>query len=543
MSSLLVIMLMITSCELDRLPETSFTDANFWNTEADLMNATNRFYQLLDGFTIDNRADDNVNQGGLNTTSNGNRSVPNTSGDWNNPYEEIFTANNILEKGTKAQVTDAVRNRYFGEARFFRAYAYFRLVQKFGDVPLLLKTLDQQSPELTMARTSRKEVIQSIYDDLDFAATWTPSRADLPAAQFGRVTKSAALALKARVGLFEGTRGKFNNEGDWQTHLNVAITASSAVMQAGHALYSNYPGMFIQEGEGPGNRENIFVKVYGLNNTNVIVGHNTSRDLENGRVAPTRNLLRQYLYADGLPAFSTENAPTATQSTFFVNEQSEASYNTIFENRDPRLKMTVFMGGEAAYKGPWTPTTSLGSRSGYAAKKGFNIPDWTTNGAATVDKAIIRYAEILLIYAEAKYELDGAISDADLNLTINALRARAGFAARLSNAFVAANNLNMRDEIRRERTVELALEGFRYEDLIRWRTAETVLPKTLLGAKFTDSEWIGTNASTLSLNPDRVIVVEDASRRMFIANRDYLYPVPFNEITLSHGNVVQNPNW
>src|SRR6185436_16766809 len=132
-------------------------------------------------------------------------------------YDEIFTANNILEKGVKAKVTDAIRNRYFAEARFFRAYAYFKLLKIYGDVPLLLKTLSVTSPELYMARTPRAQVIQQIYYDLDFAALWLPKRADLPAAQWGRVTRSTAWALKARVALYEGTRGKFHGTvANWQ---------------------------------------------------------------------------------------------------------------------------------------------------------------------------------------------------------------------------------------------------------------------------------------------------------------------------------------
>ncbi len=101
----------------------------------------------------------------------------------------------------------------------------------------------------------------------------------------------------------------------------------------------------------------------------------------------------------------------------------------------------------------------------------------------------------------------------------------------------------MREEIRRERTVELALEGFRYDDLMRWKKAETVLPQELLGARYVEADWPGTNANSLNLNADRVLIVEPASTRHFQANRDYLYPVPFNEITLSGGSVIQNPNW
>lgn len=535
--------LLFSSCSIDRTPESEFSDANFWNTETDLINASNRLYQQLDANWIDNRADDAVNQSGPNDVSTGNRTIPNTSGDWNDRYDEIFTANNILQKAVRAQVTDAIKNRYLAEASFFRAYAYLNLVQRFGDVPLVLTPLDITSPELSMPRTPRGEVMAAIYKDLDFAAQWLPTQAELPSSQYGRVTKSSAWALKARAGLFEGTRAKFNNESEWQQHLQTAIDAAKKVMGQGHQLYPNYGNLFQHVAEGKANTENILVKIYGVSNTNLILGHNNSRDLENGRMAPTRNLLRQYLYSDGLPAFNTDNTPSATRSPLFVQEGSEPGYNTIFENRDPRLAFTVFKSGEAAYKGPWVPTTSLGARSGYAAKKGFSTLDQTINGAATVDRILIRYGEVLLIYAEATFELNGSISDADLNLSINALRTRAGFNVKLTNAFVTTNNLSMREEIRRERTVELALEGFRFTDLIRWKTAETVLPQTLLGAKYVEADWPNTTPGNFNLNADRVLIVEDASKRRFQANRDYLYPIPFNEITLSGGSVKQNPNW
>lgn len=542
---ILLAVLCITGCKkLDRFPETEFTDADFWNTETDLMNAANRLYQQLDAEWIDNRADDAVNQGGPNQVSNGNRVVPNQSGDWNDRYDEIFTSNNILQKGGKANVSQAIKNRYFAEARFFRAYAYAKLVKLYGDVPLIVKTLDINSPELTMPRTARQTVLDTIYADLDFAAQWLPTRASLPVAQFGRVTKSTALALKARVALYEGTRAKFHNDAssNWQNHLTLAVNAAQAVMGEGHALYNNYGNLFLAAGEGPTNTENIFVKIYGVSSTNIILAHNNSRDLENGRMAPTRNLLRQYLYSDGLPAWNTNNTRSTTTSSFFVPEGNEPSYNTILDNRDPRVGFSYYRVGEAAYQGPWVPRTSLGARSAFATKKGFSLVDQVLNGA-TVDRILMRYAEVLLTYAEAKYELNGSISDADLNLTVNALRTRVGFAPRLTNAFVTTNNLSMREEIRRERTVELALEGFRYDDLIRWKMAEVLLPQELLGAKFIASEWVGTNANTLNLNANQVLIVETASNRTFKPNRDYLYPVPINEITLSGGKVVQNPNW
>ena len=535
--------ILLTCCnKLDLNPESDLNDNDFWNTETDLTNACNRLYETLPGNWIDNRGDDNLNQG-ANSTSNGTWVIPNTSDEWTNRYKDIRTANNILEKGVKAKVTDAVKNRYFGEARFFRAYSYFLLIQKYGDVPLVLRTLDKNSPELSSARAPRADVMKVIYDDLDFAAAWLPARASLAATQWGRVMKSTALGMKARVALYEGTREKFRGEAGWQTHLQAAVDAANQVMTQGHTLFADYTKLFVHDGEGAANKENIFVKIYGVSNTNVILGHNFSRDLENGRIAITRNLIRQYLYTDGLPAFNTDNTPVATPSPLFVPEGSEASYNNIFDNRDPRLVTAAFKNGETAYKGPWVPTLTTGSRTGFASKKGFNNDDWVINNGGTTDRILMRYAEILLILAEAKFELNGSISDADLNLTVNALRTRAGMAVKLTNAFVTANNLSMREEIRRERTVELALEGFRYDDLIRWKTAETVLPKEILGAKFIATDWPGTVASQLKLNSDNVIISEAAATRKFLANRDYLYPVPLNEITTSGDNVSQNPNW
>ncbi|RYY54225.1 MAG: RagB/SusD family nutrient uptake outer membrane protein [Chitinophagaceae bacterium] len=541
--SLLATGLTLASCEIDRLPESEYTDVQFWNTENDLMNAANRMYQQLDANWVDNRGDDAVNQSGPNQVSNGSVPVPNTSGNWNDRYDEIFTANNILIKSEKAQVSEAVLNRYKGEACFFRAYAYSQLVKIYGDVPLLLKTLDFSSPELKMPRTPRAEVMAQIYADLDFAAQWLPTRAALVVTQYGRVTKSSAWALKARMGLYEGTRLKFSNQQGWQEHLQAAVAAAENVMAAGHTLFASFGGLFNQPGEGAANTENILVKIFGVDNTNVILGHNNSRDLENGRMAPTRNLLRQFLYSDGLPAFTTEGNATATRSPLFIEEGNEAGYNTILDNRDPRLAFTVFRSGEEAYKGPWVPTTSLGARSGFAAKKGFNVADQTINNGATVDRILIRFGEVLLTFAEAKFELNESISDEDLELSVNRLRTRVGFPVKLTNAFVTGNGLDMREEIRRERTVELALEGFRYDDLIRWRKAEAALPKDLLGAKYVEVDWPNTNAGNFLLNPDRVIIAEPAANRSFRTDRDYLYPIPLNEISLSGGSVIQNPNW
>jgi hypothetical protein len=164
---------------------------------------------------------------------------------------------------------------------------------------------------------------------------------------------------------------------------------------------------------------------------------------------------------------------------------------------------------------------------------------------------------VLISYAEALYEHNDAITDAQLDATVNALRARVKFQAKLSNAFVTANGLNMRDEIRRERTVELIDEGFRYDDIIRWKIAEKVLPVDILGAKFVDTETAksrndlanrltdasGNHSGRKVYDQADIYVIESASTRSFNPSRDYLYPIPLNEISLSGGAVKQNPGW
>jgi hypothetical protein len=178
------------------------------------------------------------------------------------------------------------------------------------------------------------------------------------------------------------------------------------------------------------------------------------------------------------------------------------------------------------------------NKTGFMFRKTANIDDWNTQ-ASLIDRPLLRYAEVLLTYAEAKYELENALSDADLDLTVNRLRQRGGVAP-LTNAFAQANGLDLREEIRRERRVELAQEGFRYWDLIRWKTAETELPKPVLGNYFFRDEF-GT-AVKVNLTPDNYILVQDASFRKFRADRDYLWPIPINELALNP-SLNQNPNW
>ena len=540
-------MMMVASCELDRMPETTLADNNFWQSETDMRGACNKLYVDLPGFSHDTRADDVIGTA-ANSVSSGNWSVPATSNDWTQPYQKIGVCNNIIAKGESAPLLDAQKNRWIAEARFFRAYHYFDLVRKYGDVPLILKAFDSTSdPDITMPRTPREEVIQQCYADLAFAEANLPDIDDVKSdADWGRVSKSAAMGMLVRIGLYEGTYAKYHGLSiDARGHLKVCLDACERLIRSGkHDLYPDFLKLFYFDGEGRNNKENVFVKIYGPNGSSGVILHNNSRGLENA-VSVTRQTIDEFLYTDGLPREKT------------TLKIEETMHNDVFINRDPRMAMTFYQKGEEAYKAGYNPFGNQHG-NGYGIKKGFMLDEWNTVNKETVDKMIIRYAEILISYAEALYEYNGQITDDQLDATVNKLRARVGFDVKLTNGFVAANGLNMRDEIRRERHVEFIDENLRYDDIIRWKIAENVLPVTMLGLKYNDADNLSTQRENIQnrltdangmfngkkvADQEGIYVIEQAANRSFDANKDYLYPIPTYEIATSNGNVVQNPGW
>lgn len=548
---LLIVTFLVAGCTLNREPETSLADPNFWKSEKDLRGACNRLYIDLPGFSHDKRSDELVGPN-QDVVSSGNRSVPGTSGDWTDPYKKIAICNNIIIKGEITPVSEEARNRWIAEARFFRAYHYFDLVKKYGDVPLILKVFGNTTdPDIKRARDPRETVIQQCYTDLEFALQWLPKIDALKSeSDWGRVSQSAALGMIVRIGLYEGTHSKYHQTtgGDYKAHLKRAIDAAETMIytEKKHDLYTDFQKLFYFDGEGSQNKESVFVKIYGPNGAGTIT-HNNSRGLEN-TAAITRSMLDNFLYSDGLPR---EKSPLA--------KHPEVRYNDVLENRDPRLAMTIYAAGEEAYKGTYKPfkTDDQTHGYGYPIKKGFMLDQWSTNSKETVDKIIIRYAEILISYAEALYEYNGSISDQKLDETINYVRQRVGFNIKLTNAFVQSNNLDMLKEIRRERMVEFIDEGLHYNDIIRWKTAEEVLPKAVLGLLY-NSEDTPVKENELGgrltdkngyykgdklYDEGNIFVIEEAGSRSFDPKRDYLYPIPSYEIGTSGGNIKQNPYW
>jgi starch-binding outer membrane protein, SusD/RagB family len=546
-----VVIVLLTACDINRLPETQISDESFWTSTTDLRLATNYLYTFLPRLpsssdysindvpgevrslspaTDDIWSDDAAGKA-TDAISDGSRLVPGSDGFYKYQYRLIRAANNIIEKSNQvfqSGVSQSDIDPFLGEARFFRAMAYFSLFQRYGGVPLILKTLVETDPELYSAQASRDEVLTAIYADLDFAASVLPLPSAINVKEYGKVSKTAAWALKARVALFEGTRAKFHGYGNATNHLTLARDAALNVINSTqHSLYSSYYKLFQIEGDGPSNKENILVRIYGANESDRIIWSDVQRQLEQGAASPTKALADAYLMTDGLP---TDKSPNYSTPTTILE---------VFKDRDPRMSNTFLKKGDTYIN--TQPVFNIPAlnfqRTGFANRRYINLEMWK-NQRSYIDLAILRYNEVLLNYAEAVFELNGTITDQELNMSINVLRTRASMPA-LTNSFVTTNTLDMRDEIRRERRVELALGGFRYWDLIRWKTAEIELPKPMLG-NYYFAEF-GT-AVVPNVDENNFIIVQNASLRKFNPARDYLWPFPSDELSLNP-NLVQNPNW
>ena len=412
--------------------------------------------------------------------------------------------------------------------------------------------MDFNSSALYDQRSSRKETVDFILQDLIEASSDLPLKSVLSSGDVGRITNGAALALRARVALFEGTWNKYHSSGDANTYLDIAIQASNSVITSEeYSLFTglgeeSYWGLFVEQGDD--SPEGILVDRYELNVREHYIPIYTH---DQPCYLPTKKLADMYLCNDGLPI---EKSPLFLGYSTWTSE---------FENRDPRMSLTILSPGSVKaqnlYPEPiesWPFFPQRNGNTGYIINK-YRSEDvyGTTTQRYAFDVNVVRYAEVLLIYAEAIFERNGSISDAELDKSINVLRARVGMTP-ISNAFISSNGMDIREELRRERTIELALEGFRYDDLRRWKTAETELPKAIKGIKIADSQW-GTDAIIINdadknpytteeyqnrLDENGFLIVEEASTRSFDPSKHYLRPLPTKEISINE-NLKQNPNW
>lgn len=531
---LLIAIMALTGCSdfLEKEPLVTLSPASFWKTESDLRLALNILYKKMKrSYSIDNRSADTFAASG-NDISSGIYTPPNKDETWTDCYKWIRISNDFLENYQNADLSEELLNRYAGEARFFRAYYYYQLVTRFGDVPLITNTLDLDSPELMFARESKEKIWDLIIEDLEFATAHIPVKSQIKA-DLGRITKGAAQSFLARAMLYAGTHYKYHTGAGYDKYLEKARQVAKDVMDSGeYQLYPDYRNLFLF----PGIDSEEHILSYRFSEDLGEMNAKTRAIIYDFDCEPTKYMADNFLCKDGLPidksSYKIEYLPLGKE----------------FENRDPRMSLTIWKPGDPFSGAPFVPNLSNQTRTGYMFKKGGVEEAFTyVPSAVYVDEILLRYAEVLLIYAEATYELNGQISDDDLNKSINLLRDRfkedENRLPHLTNAFVTKYGLNMREEIRRERRAELSGEALRYDDIIRWKIAETELPRAILGAKFDQNAYPNVKpGKDILLDENGFILVQSKESRSFDANKNYLYPLPLRELSLNP-NLTQNPGW
>ncbi len=552
------------SC-LDLDPKDQIADGNYWQEASDFKLFANQFYgwtrdfsnSVYDAPHSDKRSDLILDKSGTNVYSNGTNSIPTGDNNYTDNYNRIRRTNILLQKA-ESYGNQSDIEQYIGEAKFFRAYCYFELLQLYGDVIITKKPLDVTDPEMKVARNDRSEVVDFMIQDLKDAAGQLPLTS---AVENGRVGSEGAWAFLSRVALYEGTWQKFRgNEARGKELLDVAAKAAKEVINSKNfSLYtpailgdSAQKYMFILEDvkSNPAgllkasNTEYIFSRRH--DETLNPIGKNITKECLANAQQIAQKFAALYLCQDGLPIEKS--------SLYLFKVDGIIAHE--YQNRDNRMLYTLCVPGGYYWSNEnsrvnWTSDAadkasasikgySPANGSGYANQKWAAERKVQTNSEG-YDYPVIRYAEVLLNYAEAVYERDDAISDDDLNISLNLVRNRINKSMpKLGNNLVTANGLNMREEIRRERTVELFNEGFRIDDLKRWKTAETEMPKDFLGIKWTGTEY-ATKWPNVSYakNSDGYIILETGRKW---ESKHYLYPLPTDQLQLNP-NLKQNPGW
>lgn len=393
-------------------------------------------------------------------------------------YKGISSCNFFLENIGRAPITDDVKNQYMGEVRFLRALFYFTLTNTYGGVPLYtsMVTVD----EAKVPQSSKEEVTAQIISDLDFAIGNLPNT---PYA--GHAVKGSALALKAKVQLFNK---------QWA---EAAETANQVIQDGKFQLYGNFTNLFLAAGQTD-NPEILFSTRY-LN-----PDYSSTQDIElswHAIMNPRQELVDAFECTDGLPITTSPKYDPSDWK----------------KNRDPRLAMSIRPYGEPAINAAGQKVyfqENNVSGSGWEPLKGIDVEalpvDYSTKSEQ--DWILLRYAEVLLIYAEAKNEAI-AMPDNSVYNAINSIRARPG--VDMPPLPAGLTKEQMRERIRQERRVELALEGKWYDDVKRWKTAETYIP---------------------------TLVDPGGTRRKFDPAKNYVFPFPQSEVDVNPA-LVQNPNY
>lgn len=530
-----VAVITVSGCKkLDIAPTDKFSDLTFWKVDENVYNALYNNYSLLynSGLYFNAEAiSDNAYSpsGDLNLIASGNATslTAKFQNDWAFYYSSIKSCNIFLANiDQNTNLPAATLSRLKAETRFIRAFQHFNLTKWYGDVPIVDHDATPEEAKV-IPRSPKADVVKFIMSELDAAIADLPSKDALPAAENGRITKGAALALEARVLLYQGDRMAdvvsiceklMNDQGTYGTY----------------TLAPSYSALFSDPSVNKNSNEVILSLQY-------VPTVRTWQDFWDfaprtvgGRVssmAPTQELVDDYIMLNGKG----------------INEAGSGYVEANpYVNRDPRLTATIVYNGYSWLKPnnatktiyikpgsdpvqPGLDEYSAGSQAASATayywRKYFD-PTAQANFVSGNNLHLFRYAEILLDYAEAKQSL-GQMDASVWNKTIGALRARAGFTD--TGALNYPGPTNMTNIIRRERRIELAMEGLRVDDIRRWKIADGVMNGYAHGAKFssdqsTDNGYIRTQL------------------RKFNPQRDYLWAIPAHDIGLN-SKLTQNPGY
>lgn len=565
-------LVLVAGCDdfLVRTPKDKMTPETFFRTEDECRLYTNDFYSMLpEAASVYSEKADYITGIEVPSEVMGNRTVPSTADTWK--WTKLRDINFFIAHSDQCEDL-SVRNEYLGVARFFRALFYLDKVMRYGDVPWVDRPLDAESDELYKARDDRKYVMEKVLEDVDFAIANLPEAKDV-----FRVTKWTALALKSRIFLFEGTFRKYHGLGDWETCLEESAKASETFIRtSGYVLYT--------QGKEP--YRSLF-NLLDSDRTEVILSRSYSQALglvhdangrftsvSMGRLGLLKDVVNMYLMADGTRFTDKAGYKTMT----FAQECA---------GRDPRLAQSIRTPGYTRTDKTVQVSPDMAATvTGYQITKYVGDSKYDSYKTSENDIPIFRTAEVYLNYAEAKAEL-GTLTQNDLDVSVNKLRDRVQMP---HLDLVAANadpdpylldsvtgyrnvtgaNQGVILEIRRERTVELLCEGFRYWDIMRWKEGKR-FERPFYGMYFPgagsyDLDGNGTvdfviyegdapavESGVVYASLDQIHLSEGGKsgyitanfdiERKWNENRDYLYPIPTDDIVLTQGKVRQNPGW
>lgn len=531
-----VILLCNSGCdklELDLGPENQFTDMTYWSSEAKAQSVLNTAYSQIFNSAIffynealsDNAYNSRGDIAGAASLASGtyDASLDRIKQEWDLRYTGIKTTNIFLERIDQVPgITEEKRTQMIAEARYLRAFQHFQLMTWFGDIPLLENDISIEEAQV-ISRTPREEVLNFILSELEFAAKTLPSNIEYSEAERGKLTSGAAIALKARVQLYEG---------NWDEVVKETEKLIDSDEFGSYGLFSSYEGLFLPQNEF--SQEDILslqyvpeLRTWGefFDLAPLSAGSRLNA------MAPTQELVDSYLMLNGKNISETGSG---------YDEENP------YQNRDPRFDATLVYHGyewedpdgstHIIYIKPgsdpdepldeYAPGSSTTS-TGYYLRKYFD-PNHQSGMQSGLNLMLIRYADVLLMYAEAKNEI-GQFNESAWNQVIRPIRERAGFQDPEALIFPSSlNQQDMRKLIRNERRVELAMEGLRIFDIRRWKTAEDVLDGWAHGAQFgPTSEDNGYLRVSL---------------RNFDPAKHYLWPIPRDE-RLINPNLTQNPGW